>query len=288
VISTVVKRKNILLSELVEIVWDNNELDESDEAFLNEEEFARDFIANNEMGALYEETEEEDRKEIILTARKFMRKVLSAMKDRLPFEAPILKDLDVVFLRDFAKDKWKNLANQFSNIISHNQMKDFNNELERFAIRFKKRYSNIVGSSLEFLQEWKNLSNDFPLLAELARAIAVLPHTTVPIERIFSQLKDFKTNKRNRLTAKNIEASLLVYQAYGEDTGSIATKEMFEKYKVKYQNEKDQMEIETILKHSLSLEDEEEICEITTTKSDNYLKRKGTGELVNEELKKKW
>ena len=44
-ISTVVKRKNILLSELVEIVWDNNELDESDEAFLNEEEFARDFIA---------------------------------------------------------------------------------------------------------------------------------------------------------------------------------------------------------------------------------------------------
>lgn len=276
------------LSELAKIAWNNCELDESAEVYLSEQEFATNLIANNEIMNLYEETEEGARKEIIATARKFMKKVVSGMKTRLPVEAPILKDLVVVFFKDFDKNKWKNLANRFSNIISKEQINDFNNELERFTIRFQKRYSNIVSSNLKFLQEWKNLSNDFPLLAKLAKAIAVLPHTTVPIERIFSQLKDFKTNKRNRLTAKNIEASLLVYQAYGENTASIATKAMFEKFKVKYQNDTNKMEIEEVLKNSLLIEEEEGevISEITTSKSENTLKRKGVGVLIKEDLKK--
>ena len=133
------------------------------------------------------------------------------------------------------------------------------------------------------------------MLAKLALSVAVLPHTTVPLERIFSQLKDFKTNKRNRLSAKNIEASLLVYQAYGEDTGSIVSREMFEKYKIKYQNDRNSMEIEEIFEKSFNIEEEEEkeeekkeevLSEISTSKSERKLKRRGKEELVKEDIKK--
>ena len=291
----IVQKKNQSLSELAKLVWNNDELDEPNEALLSEQQFEKDFIENNDTLTLYEETENENRTEILLTARKFIVKVLSEMKSRLPFEAPILKDLDVVFLRNFEKSKWKNLANKFSNIIAQHQLKEFNNELERFTIRFQKRYMGKMGSNFSFLQEWRNLCNDFPLLAKLALSVAVLPHTTVPLERIFSQLKDFKTNKRNRLSAKNIEASLLVYQAYGEDTGSIVSREMFEKYKIKYQNDRNSMEIEEIFEKSFNIEEEEEkeeekkeevLSEISTSKSERKLKRRGKEELVKEDIKK--
>jgi len=55
-----------------------------------------------------------------------------------------------------------------------------------------------------------------------------LSHTTVPVERLFSGPKDFKTQRMNRLTTENLEASLLIYQKF-RDGDCTFTKEKLEK-----------------------------------------------------------
>ena len=125
--------------------------------------------------------------------------------------------MDVVFLNSFDKNKWKNLARTFTNIINSTQVMELQNELERFSVRFDKIQRDKARTYWSFIEQWRVLAENFPLMSKLALATAVLPHTSVPVERIFSHLKEFKTNKRNKLTTKNLEAILLTYQAYGED-----------------------------------------------------------------------
>jgi len=44
---------------------------------------------------------------------------------------------------------------------------------------------------------------------EIAKAVFVLPHFSVPVERVFSSMKNIKNLRRNRLTIQNLEACLL-------------------------------------------------------------------------------
>ncbi len=57
-------------------------------------------------------------------------------------------------------------------------------------------------------------------MTKIAKAVMVLPQSSVSVERIFSQLKNFKSEKRNRLNAENLQASLLLFQKYGGETTS--------------------------------------------------------------------
>ena len=63
----------------------------------------------------------------------------------------------------------------------------------------------------------------------LARALFVLPYTSIPVERVFSTLKDIVNIKRNKLTIDNVEAYLLGYQAFKTET-FIITDEIIENY----------------------------------------------------------
>lgn len=46
----------------------------------------------------------------------------------------------------------------------------------------------------------------------IAKALFVLPYSSVSVERAFSNLKNIVNAKRNRLTIENVEACLLGYQ----------------------------------------------------------------------------
>jgi len=59
--------------------------------------------------------------------------------------------------------------------------------------------------------------------------VMVLPQSSVSIERVFSRLKEFKTEKKNRLNYENLHASLLLFQNHGDGNFEI-TKEMFSSY----------------------------------------------------------
>ena len=62
---------------------------------------------------------------------------------------------------------------------------------------------------------WLQVYNDgrFPLLTALARASFTLPHGNADVERLFSQLSDIVTKKRNRLQSLSIQ-SLLITKAF--------------------------------------------------------------------------
>ena len=94
----------------------------------------------------------------------------------------------------------------------------------------------------------------------------LLPHTTVPVERLFSELKDFKTHRRNRLSTENLEACLFLYQKFGEED-FVCTPEMYVKYnniwkKPKAQTvgtiEEKKLELEGIQKNEISQKPDQE------------------------------
>lgn len=79
---------------------------------------------------------------------------------------------------------------------------------------------------------WKSESENYPNIYLLVQSLFVLPYSSVPVERIFSNLKDIKTPKRNRLTLDNLEACLMGYQHSKSEIFSIS-EEMKENYKKK-------------------------------------------------------
>ena len=72
--------------------------------------------------------------------------------------------------------------------------------------------------SLVKIWEYLSKDNQFPTLSLLAKALLVIPYSTVPVESVFSEFRVFKTPYRNRLRLRiqNLQASILVEQAGGE------------------------------------------------------------------------
>ena len=87
-------------------------------------------------------------------------------------------------------------------MITTESERDFGDELERFNVRFERILNDRTVNVKTFTGQWRHLKDDFPLMSELALATSALPHNTIQVERLFNNLKDFKSNKCNRLTAK--------------------------------------------------------------------------------------
>ena len=91
----------------------------------------------------------------------------------------------------------------------------FCNELDSFEFNFEEIQSEMKAKKKSPLEHWAKYEEDYPNICTLAKAILVLPHSTVSVERIFSNMKDIKTIKRKRLTVENLEACVLCYQNIG-------------------------------------------------------------------------
>ncbi|CAJ0846562.1 11311_t:CDS:1 [Entrophospora sp. SA101] len=74
------------------------------------------------------------------------------------------------------------------------------------------RYSSIanVAGNIDPLAWWKERKNDLPTLAVLANKYLCLSATSVPSERLFSDVGNHITNKRNRLSSKTISELLFL------------------------------------------------------------------------------
>lgn len=153
----------------------------------------------------------------------FTLEVLGQMQEILPFHQEFLQESEEVFLgsKNFNKAAWKKLGSKFTNIIGPNDERGFLNDIERFEIAYDNIQKTFILSRWTPLEIWNHLAEEYPFMGRLARAIMVLPHSSVPVERVFSNMKDIKTAKRNRITAENLEAALLVYQKFGEGDSQI-------------------------------------------------------------------
>ena len=181
-------------------------------------------------GAVSETLSPETKDKLFEVIRNFILKILCEMQERLPINQQIFKESRVVFFDEWDIDAWRWLAEKFHNIIGPEETTQFQNELKRMSIHFSSLRKQHENSNRTILESWDNLSGQYPNISKLAKSILVLPHSSVPVERIFSQMQDFKTEKRNRLTTENLETSLLIYQAFSE-FDFVITSDMIERYK---------------------------------------------------------
>jgi len=190
--------------------------------------------------SLFSQLNEVDKDEIVETSIRFIFLVLKSMKKKLPFQDPTWEDIKIIFLSEFDKSKWISLKNNFSNIVSTNELKEsFVHEISRLEYNFKKiQYQNLMIKPAP-LALWNSLRKDYPTIYQLSKALLVLPHSSVNVERIFSSLKHIHSPSRNRLTIENVEACLLAYQHYRESKVSIN----FETFK-KFASNQDQKVID--------------------------------------------
>jgi len=218
---------------------------EVEELLVSNEEFEKKFLLKyDSIKELIPKMSANKKEEIISASIKFYYICLRNMKKKLPFHLEILYLAQVVYFEgDFQAEKWMRFTELFPNILKTSKMRDeYVREVEKMEINYRKlktKYFN-AGNQSSYIKIWHNLKTFYPCMYEVARALFVLPHSSVPVERIFSTMKDIKTIKRNRLTTQSLEACLLGYQHFNTEQVEI-TDEMlnnYENYKVKVQKNK--------------------------------------------------
>jgi len=148
------------------------------------------------------------------SVRNFILLCLQNMRKKLPFNEEIMLNMSVVFFKEFNRDKWEKLGERFKNIIPTADQQNFKYEVRRLAYNFDDIGGPVVISKGNPIEVWTAREEEYPLCSKLAKALLVLPHSTCPVERTFSTMRDFRTPKRSRLTTENLEACLLNYQAF--------------------------------------------------------------------------
>lgn len=207
--------KSLEFNDKFKMEWDYKNTQKIQEHLKDINQFFSQFTDDyTDIKLLMNQVDENSRFKIFKSCQKFIIRVLVEMKKYFPFKKEILKDCDVVFLKYFDKEKWKTLASKFKNIVTLDNEREFIGELGRFERVFADIKGDAKGENI--LTSWSRLRQNYKYMGELVKAILVLPHTTVPVERLFSNLKDFKTQRRNRLSTENLEACLLIYQKFGE------------------------------------------------------------------------
>ena len=198
----------------------------------SKEEFEKDFFSHFEaVQRILQEVRPETRKNIVTCAYNFIALCTKHMKKKLPFLDEVLNNSSIIFLHDSCLDMevWNKLKNRFTNVIENEKMREnFSTQVEQFNFHYRKIKANYIKPSYSILQVWHSLSEEFPTLSILARALCVLPTSTVNLERTFSKLKEVKSPKRNRLTVENLEACLLTQQYFGTNVIVIKPKLILE------------------------------------------------------------
>jgi len=159
-------------------------------------------------------TETQIDREVYGNARNFLLEVIKSMKkeERLPLADEMIFMTQEIFLNKpvFQMNVWQELSRRFPNIITIEKEIAYSDELQNFDLDYKSIYETHIHSSVSITKRWEILSRDYPKMAELAKAILVLPYSTAPVESTFSKFKALKTPYRNRLYVENLEASIIV------------------------------------------------------------------------------
>ena len=97
------------------------------------------------------------------------------------------------------------LAKCFSNIISPQELLDIESKLLKLLDNFtdiRKKIKNIGKKA--YLQVWSTQKDEQPLLLKLASEMEATQYSTASIKRLFSNIGNIVTVKRNRLNVENI------------------------------------------------------------------------------------
>jgi len=192
---------------------------EVEKVLIAHDQFEATFLASyDSIKELLGKFKPEIKEKMITSAKKFLYLCLKNMKERLPYNNQEIRDSLIVYCEeDFDFEKWLKLKDSFPNILKTKKMRDdYVNEIKKIEYGYKKMQNQLQNTMEKMtpLTVWRNHAKTYPNAFEVAKAIFVLPYSSIPVERVFSALKDIKNKKRNRLTCENIEALLLGYQHF--------------------------------------------------------------------------
>ena len=199
-----------------------------------------------------------------INARNCILKVIVSMKTRLPLKNEILNGSMIVYLKkhlNFDEDMWRKMAKLLPNLLLLLMMKYFlQMSLIASVFSIKKLVREHNSSDVSIIKRWSLLSNFYPTMAKLARAMLVIPYSSAPVESLFSEFKTFKTSYRNRINVSNLESSIISEQHFRDGTPQI-TQQMIDKYFNLWNEDSDR-------KHSsTTTEDEKGLASIAPTSS---------------------
>ena len=116
------------------------------------------------------------------------------MKKNLPYTKEIMKLSQVLFFEeDYNEKNWLKLKDIFPNILRTKKQKgDFATEVRKMEYTYNKIRERLKTNVTKIspLALWKNESSTYPNMYLLARALFVLPYSSVSVERAFSVMKD--------------------------------------------------------------------------------------------------
>lgn len=181
------------------------------------------------------------RDHFLTAAYKFMTAAHDSLQNRILVDYKELADFECFEMKDAECSKnVQKIVQRFQHLLSEDEKLNISVEAARLNynwttirdISSQASANSTIKESSEasFLYKWENGATTYPSISKIARAVQVLPYSTVPIERKFSQITDIKTVRRNRLSTESLEGCLLFKQEYG-DNDAIYTEELINAYK---------------------------------------------------------
>jgi len=216
------------IDDLICVDWENQDVQEN---WLRTD---IDFICNlhtqvhSDFNYLLEE-EKENQNDFVNMFKKYIASLLNKLIEHLPFTDEVIKIVDLIELKDKHLEIERKLRdfNKLFQIVNDDEMK---NQVLPQLLRLKEigiEYSQRNEKDTSF-DIWKRVidSGKYPSLVKFVKFIQVLPTSSSDIEQAFSIIKLFRTNQRNRLSAKSLEGLILIHQEYQGEKNIILPKNL--------------------------------------------------------------
>ena len=159
--------------------------------------------------------DEHERLVICKKFQDFILQILKEFKYYLPFDDKVLSKISCLDPENFSNQDWLDLAHLFPNIIKPEEFHLFFDEVSSWALdieKLKLQKNNFLDEScFDVVNFFSNLqiTRTFPLMSKLAKARLSLPHSSASVERVFSQFKLIKNERRNCLNNDTAQSLLI-------------------------------------------------------------------------------
>ncbi|KAG5883793.1 hypothetical protein JTB14_036670 [Gonioctena quinquepunctata] len=171
---------------------------------------------------------------------KFSTSILyKNIKEKFNFQDPIFNIIDILdpkVAQSFNTKSLKHIIDSFPVLKEHVDIQALDNEWKKHALlHFEDLHINVKDCE-QYCSEIFNLKNNagvllFPNLKKTLSLLLVLPFSNASVERIFSNVFNIKTDKRNLLNTSTLRAILATKQGVDNSGGCVKfqpTKKMLE------------------------------------------------------------
>jgi len=155
---------------------------------------------------------DEEVKTFVQDAQRFLMRLLYKAQKILPFENEVLSRIKCIFPSNYNEEDLLYLGKKFTNIIPsdnyfllYEEAQIWSGNLKDLQTTFEKHKGDITSFYCE-----EKIRTNYKYITLLATTLLIFPHSNTAVERLFSQLKLIKEEKRTNLNDQTLESLLLV------------------------------------------------------------------------------